>query len=372
MNRRQFLAGSSLFALGLGATKFVSGLGSQKPETSRFLAACYSNQAELTQTPEVYEKRFTPRVPGDFRLFDLSTRRLQNLSLPFFPHSVVQSRSQPETLAVFERWNTQAALLSLSPTPKLRHLIEAPTGFYFYGHGDFTQDGKTLVITGVAVEDKTGYIFFYDVETGQAIGQMLSGGKSPHDCFVEGSRLFVANSGSKEAPSKLSILNLKSRDIEREIEKRSHFFTHLTKPNPETIIGGSGFDGSKFPTLTQVHLGFLGESITQMDLSILQGTSPGEALSLAGLTPDRFLATLSHSKNILECRLQENSVRLHSTPDAFGVLAVTEDHSIFACGKLTGHLYRLWFTVGGELHSELIHPDFGNSIHGRMLKFPTS
>lgn len=121
---------------------------------------------------------------------------LLQVPLPLrLPHSALKRPANAEVLALDQNGG-QAARVGLDGS--WLGLTTLPAGEYFYGHGAYTADGKTVFTSEIGKrEDGPGRISVRDAETLQKLGEFPSHGRAPHDVLLapDGRSLWVANHG---------------------------------------------------------------------------------------------------------------------------------------------------------------------------------
>lgn len=106
------------------------------------------------------------------------------------------------TLAVFPRRpGTRLALVDLGTLEVVR-VIEAPEGRRFNGHGAFSLDGRTLLVTENDLDALDGWVGVYEIGAGaRRLGSIPLPGPGPHDIRAAGGgRFHVALGGLRTHP----------------------------------------------------------------------------------------------------------------------------------------------------------------------------
>lgn len=124
--------------------------------------------------------------------------RLGAVPLDFRAHGMAR---HADTLVVFPRRpGTRFALVDLG-TLEVRAVVDAPPGRHFYGHGAFTSDGRTLLVTENDLETLDGGVGVYELGGGaRRLGTVPLPGPGPHDIHREGDRFHVALGGLRTHP----------------------------------------------------------------------------------------------------------------------------------------------------------------------------
>lgn len=140
---------------------------------------------------------------------------LHRYVLPERGHDVLFDPFSDRVIAFARRPGTFAAVVSPSSgdEPMVFH---APEGRHFYGHGEFSHDGKLLYVTENDYDNARGAVGVYDAtDDFRRIGEFDSGGVGPHDAILlpDGKTLLIANGGIETHPdygrSKLNIPTMK-------------------------------------------------------------------------------------------------------------------------------------------------------------------
>lgn len=88
-------------------------------------------------------------------------------------------------------------------TLEIGHVVTAPPDRHFYGHGAFTADGKTLLVTENDLETLAGGIGVYDAGNFRRLGEIALPGPGPHEIVRERGRdvFHVALGGLETHPA---------------------------------------------------------------------------------------------------------------------------------------------------------------------------
>ncbi|MEE8056960.1 MAG: DUF1513 domain-containing protein [Pseudomonadales bacterium] len=186
------------------------------------------------------------------------------------PHRAHDSCCSPDkSSAVFfsRRPGTQLYIVDLNEG-NLIQTVNAKTGYHFYGHGVFSQDGRYLFTTENAYSfsdhNKSGIIGIYDTRNFQRIGEYFSGGIGPHQLALlnDETTLTIANGGILTHPDKQrEKLNLDSMQssltyldssngkiIDQFLPSQQHMsIRHLAVSNSDQVIVGVQHQGTQYP-----------------------------------------------------------------------------------------------------------------------------
>ena len=129
-------------------------------------------------------------------------RLIWEFGLPHRGHSVVPS-PDGQLLAAFPRRPGQTIWLLDSTDGRLLRTLQAGPGRQMNGHGVFSADGRSLLVTETVFGETThGEIAVYDVRSGALTRRFASGGLDPHQCLWCGGLLAVAHGGYIEFPNR--------------------------------------------------------------------------------------------------------------------------------------------------------------------------
>jgi uncharacterized protein len=125
----------------------------------------------------------------------LKTKRL--VPLDFLAHGVIVDPNDYFRLIIFEKIGPGACEVDLNAMKMVRKITTSDDK-YFYGHGAFTGDGKSLYCTETYLDNKKGIIAIRDAQTMQNLGEFPTYGDNPHECQLidNGKVMVVTNAGS--------------------------------------------------------------------------------------------------------------------------------------------------------------------------------
>lgn len=228
--RREFLGAAGL--LGLSACTTMPFALKTNPSTAalptgtargrRFLVGGYLPLLLRQQASSINEIPYSQAVPGELILFDVDRSQELRLDMDFFAHTFFQSPTDPLLLAGSMKWGDRAGVQHLE-NPAQSFSVAAPKGCYFFGHGLFLGDGKTVLFTGSVEESKKGVLIFVDVTTGKIIEQMDTGGLLPHEILwlTPDEKVIVAQGHYREGKpraGRLTYLDIKTGKAETQFE----------------------------------------------------------------------------------------------------------------------------------------------------------
>lgn len=126
-----------------------------------------------------------------------SGERRTEITTDFFPHGVAIHPQKPHVVMLFEKHGPGCCQVDLKEGT-VTAKVSTVDGNSFYGHGAYSRDSKQFFCTETAVSDGyRGLLMVRDSETFEALGEMPTGGKEPHDCVLvnAGRTLVVTNGG---------------------------------------------------------------------------------------------------------------------------------------------------------------------------------
>jgi hypothetical protein len=143
------------------------------------------------------------RAPGGFVATLVSERGelISTVPIPARGHDVAQC---PVTgrLVVFA-WRPGTFAVVFDPAGQRLQIITSPESRHFYGHGDFSPDGKLMYAAENDFDAARGVIGVYDAtDSFKRIGEFDSSGVGPHEAMVspDGRYLVIGNGGIETHP----------------------------------------------------------------------------------------------------------------------------------------------------------------------------
>lgn len=136
-------------------------------------------------------------------MFDPEKGVIRTVPLPDRGHDICASPDGRIAVAFARRPGTFACAFDLTreSEPTVFH---TPEGRHFYGHGDFSPDGKLLFATENDYDNARGVIGLYDVTDGyRRVGEIDSYGTGPHEVILmpDGNTLAIGNGGIETHPA---------------------------------------------------------------------------------------------------------------------------------------------------------------------------
>ena len=133
-----------------------------------------------------------------FTMINLDQTPLQPriVVLDFKVHGVIVNPLDIGQVVLLEKKNDGGVLVDLTKGEVIRD-IKPAKGHEFYGHGDYSPDGKIRYTTEYGEEDFVGRISIRDSRTFEVLDFFPSHGDYPHDCvfFEGGTKVAITNGG---------------------------------------------------------------------------------------------------------------------------------------------------------------------------------
>ncbi|NIO38884.1 MAG: DUF1513 domain-containing protein [Burkholderiales bacterium] len=129
---------------------------------------------------------------------ELDSQRVGLVPTTFLPHGVALDPRNPARIIAFEKIGPGCCEIDLATGMPTR-TIEPREDRWFYGHGAFSADGRTLFSTETVNSRESGVIGVRDADTLEYLGEFPTFGENPHDCHLidEGKVLVVTNGGGR-------------------------------------------------------------------------------------------------------------------------------------------------------------------------------
>ncbi|WP_230374207.1 DUF1513 domain-containing protein [Pontivivens ytuae] len=123
------------------------------------------------------------------------------IDLPGRGHAAAAHPHRAEAVAIARRPGTFAFVIDCVSGAVISRLT-APEGRHFYGHGAFTADGATLLLTENDIASGAGRLSLWDVAAGyRRVAELPSGGIGPHEILRRPDGGFaIANGGIRTHP----------------------------------------------------------------------------------------------------------------------------------------------------------------------------
>ncbi len=241
LTRRQFLLGAS-GALSLASLPLVL---SQKTSPS-WLVSAFSNDKQ---------QHFAGA-------FNTNGQLISAVALPTRGHGGVAHPSKVGHAIVYARRpGTFLMEVDFINGNIVKH-VTASQGHHFFGHGVFSQDGKTLMSVENNFDQGRGEIVLRDSRNYQVIDSYDCGGVGPHECKLmpDGNTLVIANGGIKTHPQwprkklnldtmspALTYLDLTSGKVIDHFTLANHQLSirHLDVSSKGKVIAGLQYQGAK-------------------------------------------------------------------------------------------------------------------------------
>lgn len=344
MNRRDFIRSTARIALITAAYP---------------LPTLADKNVELLITP------FSPPEQKEYDVISLLSIADQKLRVVRAPkidaHGVAQHPNQSHLALVFGQ-ATQKSLLIDTREGRILKVFSSSKGRNFYGHGQYTPDGRRFYATEYEREGNSGAIVIRDAEDFRELGVFPSHGLNPHEIYLtpDYKTAVIANQGRAATPdsqpldASLTYVDVASGKLLHKIETQHHStqFGHLAVDRDGSVVigadhklemvKGTGGAKSKYRHLpTPLIFGGIGKAtIERFPLAQEIKARTLNSLSLAISEPARSVAisyTEGHSVHVWS--LKNHSLR--------GILPIRLPLGVAA---IDGGKYFAINTVESELH----------------------
>lgn len=156
----------------------------------------------LSRTDAVFAAGFMAR-DGSYGLALVAEDGMvvERIALPGRAHGLCHCRATGRTVAFARRPGTFAAIFDPAGGPLT--MIAAPEGRHYFGHGQFSPDGRLLYASENDFDANRGVIGLYDATDGfRRVGEFSAYGLGTHDMSVsdDGRLLIIANGGIETHP----------------------------------------------------------------------------------------------------------------------------------------------------------------------------
>ncbi|MCB9787639.1 MAG: DUF1513 domain-containing protein [Deltaproteobacteria bacterium] len=122
--------------------------------------------------------------------------RVATIPTAFFPHGIAAHPQKPHVVMLFEKHGEGCCQVDLR-AGRVTATVRTVAGNQFYGHGAYAPDAGHFYCTETAVDDEyRGLLMVRDSRSFEALGELPTGGKEPHDCvLIAGGRTLVVTNG---------------------------------------------------------------------------------------------------------------------------------------------------------------------------------
>lgn len=185
ISRRHFI--SSLLAIGLPIEVVAKmDLPSSDLETNEFLVSAMGNK----------------KTGHGFGFMSVEQQTLAKQTSSFRGHGVSQHPLHPSHVIMYGRRPGNMAIVTDVLQNRMVNSFKIAKNRFFYGHGCFSADGKTLFTTEGDSTTGEGKIGIRDSISYQQLGEFETSGIGPHDMTImpDGKTLVVANGGILTRP----------------------------------------------------------------------------------------------------------------------------------------------------------------------------
>ncbi|HEY6094572.1 MAG TPA: DUF1513 domain-containing protein [Gallionellaceae bacterium] len=193
-------------------------------------------------------QRYAPR-PGHVRVWRDGQAGVDEIGLPFMPHSFVAHPHQPHRVITFEKWGMYLAEIDLR-TREVMRITRTAAGRRFFGHG--AHGGQYFYATQMDDQRGRGLVAVFDSSTHQMLHEIETRGVFPHDCLLlpDAITLLVVNSRrdhaqtAKENHSSVVWLDVASGACTRQVYIRTEEFgyAHMARSTDGYIVLAGSYD----------------------------------------------------------------------------------------------------------------------------------
>ncbi|WP_159931197.1 DUF1513 domain-containing protein [Oceanicoccus sp. KOV_DT_Chl] len=164
-------------------------------------------------------------VDGDTKfvlsIVDITNKDRHLSTMGFLPHGIHRNPTDFNRLAIFEKKGPNACEYDLG-TRQIVRAIPQVDNQYFYGHGAYSLDGKTLFSTETELDGFNGLIGVRSSSDLAYIGEFPSYGKEPHECkLIDGGKTLVVTNGGGDtqgdAPS-VAYIDINSQQLIEKVQ----------------------------------------------------------------------------------------------------------------------------------------------------------
>jgi hypothetical protein len=398
MKRRRFLKGAGYAAvmtllssksIGAAATAAKYLLPEErKSKKTRFLLGGFvdtEKEKNLGYSPKDY---YAEDVEAEARILNLDTLETKVIPVTMRPHAFSRNPLNTNQFITVGKWSQRGCLIDVKEG-RVIHEFAAPTGYQYFGHGVFSEDGFLYLTADTKDKIGHGSILVYEPRTWRLLKQIPIEGAAPHELvFVLKDVLLIASARGVDSMGRpvqrmkkddndvftdktgsLIWLNVKSCKILRKVP--AALPTHLLKLNSSELLVGNAADSINAKPSRQVGSLYkvnieTGEIMHAKDVA---GFSPdlayGEKLSIGKINEHLVASTTSKEGKVIFWDLRRHLVFSHELPKGkANGLAVAGNHVFVASGK-EGALFRLAVSADGNSVDgpQEVVSRFANSSH---------
>ena len=250
MNRRTFL----LHSLGGVAVLSFAPLHSlAKTESKETKMPVIKSKSSILATGDGARSEYLN--PGPFQeaieapaiLFLWSEQKGEvRIPVPFVTHSVAQNPQQPQFIVLIPKWGRRAVEVDLL-NGKITRSFHAAKGVRFFGHGFYSQDGKTVFLSETNDTESKSHLSLWEGSTSEAkqIQQIATHGDRVHECITtrDSKQIVACNTGwaLRKHPSSIVWLDRKSYALDHQLFFDGEGPSHIYETTDGHFIYGGGF-----------------------------------------------------------------------------------------------------------------------------------
>ncbi len=282
-------------------------------------------------------------VPGRVRNWRFGQSHVQEIGLPFFPHSFTSAPQAPHRVVTFEKWGRQMAEIDLGTQAVIR-ITRAQPGRRFFGHG--VHAGNLIYATQMDDVNGVGLVSVMDAATHQVVREFSTQGVFPHDCqwLPDSNTLLVVNSRSSHASGKVGSnsssvvwLDADTGKCRKQVRIGTARFgyAHLARSSDGFLALSGSYDAPS--GMSQPLLAVIRPDDSVQTLMPESTSLHGEALSLYLNEADKLVATTLPNSSLLQIWNYQTGqfVRQYELPEPRG-LAYSAEHELLMVTSAPG------------------------------------
>lgn len=154
-----------------------------------------------------FDKKISKAIDGEIHILDMAEQSLRKINVPMYCHGFAQNSANKNVIFGVEKWGNRAVVFDLN-TARILHLLQAPEGFRYFGHGAFDYSGQKLYVSASRYDSNMNAVLVYDTKTWQHEQSIELGHVESHDIRMrdDGKSFLIATrfrhpSGNKQLDS---------------------------------------------------------------------------------------------------------------------------------------------------------------------------
>jgi len=262
--------------------------------------------------------------------YDVNSKNLKTTLSGFRGHGAAQHPVRTSSIVMFGRRPATLAIEVDLLNGKVKNTFHCVDNRHFFGHGCFSQDGKTLFTTEADVLSGKGKVGIRDALTYQKIGEYESYGIGPHELKLlpDGKTLVIANGGIHTHP-----------DTGRKKLNLDHMHSSLTYVD---VVSGKKLDDFSVsePKASIRHLDVAADGTVALAMQVQRVVAGHENTVPLGAIhkPGESIRLLDNPQSLI-----------HQMDDYMGSVAVNSKHRLAGFTSPRGNLVVFWNIDSGEL-----------------------